>query len=244
MEKSRVSEILDEIGTLLELRGENPFKCRAYHNAARAIEGITGDLARMVQSGEIRNVKGIGEAIAEQIGELLSKGKSKYHEELKASLPPGLMKMLRISGVGPKKVKMLYEKLGITSIEELEAACKAGKLEKLEGFGKKTEENILTGIEALRKHSSKFLYSVAEKSALFVLHTHNDLVVRPCCYFQFLRNIVLSDDQRMVTSRREFIRNVSKYALSVVVNSRDLSVNDNRCLNNRPTKSLTDRLMT
>jgi DNA polymerase (family 10) len=84
---------------------------------------------------------------------------------LKASLPEGLMEMLRISGVGPKKVKLLYEKLKIKSVEELESACIAGKLEKVEGFGKKTEENILTGIAALRKHSSKFLYSVAEKDA-------------------------------------------------------------------------------
>ncbi len=166
MEKSKVSEILDEIGTLLELRGENPFKCRAYHNAARAIEGVTGDLNALVTSGEIRNVKGIGQAIAEKIAELLSTGKSKYYEELKGSLPEGLMKMLKISGVGPKKVKLLYEKLKLKSVDELEAACKAGKLEKLEGFGKKTEENILAGIEALRKHSTKFLYSVAEKAAI------------------------------------------------------------------------------
>ncbi len=168
MEKSKVSDILDEIGTLLELRGENPFKCRAYHNAARAIEGVTGDLNTLVMSGEIRNVKGIGEALAEKIAELLSTGKSTYHEELKASLPEGLMTMRKITGVGPKKVKVLFEKLKLKSVDELEAACKAGSLEKLEGFGKKTEENILVGIEALRKHSSKFLYSVAEKAAINV----------------------------------------------------------------------------
>ncbi len=170
MEKAKVSEILDEIGTLLELKGENPFKCRAYHNAARAIEGVTADLDSLVKSGEIRNIKGIGEAISEKITELVTKGKSKYYEELKASLPEGLMQMLKISGVGPKKVKLLYEKLKIKSVEELEEACKAGKLEKVEGFGKKTEENILIGIEALRKHSSKFLYSVAEKAALSVFN--------------------------------------------------------------------------
>ena len=165
MEKAKVSDILDQIGTLLELKGENPFKCRAYHNAARAIEGTTADLETLVRSGEIRSIKGIGETIAEKITELVTTEKSRYYEELKASLPEGLMAMLRISGVGPKKVKLLYEKLKIKSVEELEAACKAGKLEKLEGFGKKTEENILAGIGALRKHSSKFLYSVAEKSA-------------------------------------------------------------------------------
>jgi DNA polymerase (family 10) len=165
MEKIKVADILDQIGTLLELKGENPFKCRAYHNAARAIEGATADFDTLVRSGEIRSIKGIGEAIAEKITELVTTGKSEYYEELKASLPEGLMEMLRISGVGPKKVKLLYEKLKIKSVEELESACIAGKLEKVEGFGKKTEENILTGIAALRKHSSKFLYSVAEKDA-------------------------------------------------------------------------------
>ncbi len=165
MDKAKVSDILDQIGTLLELRGENPFKCRAYHNAARAIEGATADLDALVRTGEVRNIKGIGEAIAEKVGELVTTGASAYYEELRASLPEGLMAMLRISGVGPKKVKLLYQKLKIKSVEELEAACKAGKLEKVEGFGKKTEENILAGIEALRKNSSKFLYSTAEKDA-------------------------------------------------------------------------------
>jgi len=165
MDKAKVSDILDQIGTLLELRGENPFKCRAYHNAARAIEGTTTDLETLVNSGEVTNIKGIGQAIAEKVTELVKTGTSEYYEELKSSLPEGLMAMLRITGVGPKKVKLLYEKLKIKSVEELETACKAGKLEKIEGFGKKTEENILAGIEALRKHSSKFLYSVAEKDA-------------------------------------------------------------------------------
>jgi DNA polymerase (family X) len=165
MDKTKVAEILDEIGTLLELKGENPFKCRAYHNASRVIGGLTKDIQSLVESGEIRNIKGIGEALAEKITELVTTGKSKYYDELRRSLPEGLMKMLGIQGVGPKKVKLLYEKLKIKSVEELEKACKAGKLEHVEGFGKKTEENILAGIEALRKHSSKFLYSIAEQAA-------------------------------------------------------------------------------
>ena len=171
MDKAKVSEILDEIGTLLELNGENPFKCRAYHNAARAIEGLTTDLKQLVTEGRIREVKGVGEAISEKITELVTTGKLRYHDELRSSLPEGLLKMLKIQGVGPKKVKLLYEKLKIKSVEELEAACKAGKLEKVEGFGKKTEENILAGIEAMRKHSSKFLYSVAEKAATSIFTT-------------------------------------------------------------------------
>ncbi|MDE3057122.1 MAG: DNA polymerase/3'-5' exonuclease PolX [Bacteroidota bacterium] len=165
MDKNRVAEILDELGTLLELKGENPFKCRAYHNASRAISGLTVDIKTLAESGEIRNVKGIGEAIAEKITELVTTEKLKYYDELKSSLPEGLMKMLGIQGVGPKKVKLLYEKLKIKSIEDLEKACKAGKLATLEGFGKKTEENMLAGIEVLRKRSTKSLCSVAELAA-------------------------------------------------------------------------------
>ncbi len=165
MEKAKIVQILDEIGTLLELKGENPFKCRAYHNAARAIEGTTSDLESLVQSGQILEIKGIGQAIGEKVSELTLTGTSPYYEELKSSLPEGLLKMLSIQGVGPKKVKLLYEKLDIKSVEELEKACKAGKLAAVEGFGKKTEENILAGIQALRKHSSKFLFSIAEKAA-------------------------------------------------------------------------------
>jgi len=165
MDKTQISNTLDEIGTLLELKGENPFKCRAFHNAARAVSGITEDVKTLVETGEIRKVKGIGESIAKVISDLVLKGKSPDHEDLKKGFPPGIFDMMKIQGMGPKKVAFLYKKLKISSIDELEKAAKAGKLEKLEGFGKKTEENILLGIEQLRKHSSKFHINVAENAA-------------------------------------------------------------------------------
>lgn len=165
MDKTQISDILDEIGTLLELKGENPFKCRAFHNAARAVSGITEDVKTLVETGEIRKVKGIGESIAKVISDLVLKGKSPDHEDLKKGFPPGIFDMMKIQGMGPKKVAFLYKKLKISSIDDLEKAAKAGKLEKLEGFGKKTEENILLGIEQLRKHSSKFHINVAENAA-------------------------------------------------------------------------------
>ena len=165
MDKTQISDVLDEMGTLLELKGENPFKCRAFHNAARVLGGITEDLKTLVENGEIRKVKGIGESIAKVISDLVIKGKSPDHEDLKKGFPPGIFDMMKIQGMGPKKVAFLFKKMKIKSIDELEKACKAGKLEKLEGFGKKTEENILLGIEQLRKHSSKFLINVAEHAA-------------------------------------------------------------------------------
>lgn len=165
MDKTQVADILDEMGTLLELKGENPFKCRAFHNAARVMGGVTDDLATIVENGEIRKVKGIGESIAKVITDLVKTGKSPDHESLKKGFPPGIFDMMKIQGMGPKKVAFLYKKMKISSIDDLEKAAKAGKLEKLEGFGKKTEENILLGIEQVRKHSSKFHINIAENAA-------------------------------------------------------------------------------
>jgi DNA polymerase (family 10) len=165
MDKSKIAEILIEIGMLLELKGENPFKTRAYGNAARAIENLEEPLEKLAAEDRLTEIKGIGDAIGKKIKELVETGKLKYHEELKASLPPGLMEMLEIPGVGPKKIKVLYEKLGIESVEQLEGACKSGKVAELDGFGEKTAQNILEGIERKRTYASKFLLSDALHAA-------------------------------------------------------------------------------
>jgi DNA polymerase (family 10) len=165
MDKSKIAEILVEIGMLLELKGENPFKTRAYGNAARAIENLEEPLEKVIAEDRLTEVKGIGDAIGKKIKELAETGKLSYYEELKASLPPGLSEMLEIPGVGPRKIKTLYEKLGIESIEQLEAACKSGKVAELDGFGEKTARNISEGIERRRTYASKFLLSVAWQAA-------------------------------------------------------------------------------
>jgi DNA polymerase (family 10) len=165
MDKSKIAEILVEIGMLLELKGENPFKTRAYGNAARAIENLDEPLEKVIAEDRLTEVKGIGEAIGKKIKELIETGKLKYYEELKASLPPGLTEMLEIPGIGPRKIKTLYEKLGIESIEQLEAACKSGKVAELDGFGEKTANNICEGIERRRTYASKFLLSGAWQAA-------------------------------------------------------------------------------
>ena len=155
MDKEKVAEILVEIGTLLELKGENPFKTRAYANGARIIEGLNEPLAKIVAEKRLGEIKGIGEALEQKITELVETGKLKYYEELKASIPPGLIEMLEISGLGPKKIQAMNKQLGVDSIEKLEAACKARKVAKLEGFGEKTQANILEGIERKRAYASK-----------------------------------------------------------------------------------------
>jgi DNA polymerase (family 10) len=165
MDKDKVAEILVEIGTLLELKGENPFKTRAYVNAARTIESLNEPLAKIVAEKRLGEIKGIGEALEQKITELVETGKLKYYDELKASIPPGMIAMLEIPGVGPKKIQALHKKLKIDSVEKLEAACKSGKIAELDGFGEKTAANILEGIERRRTYASKHLLSDALKLA-------------------------------------------------------------------------------
>ena len=179
MDKDKVAEILVEIGTLLELKGENPFKTRAYSNGARTIEGLNEPLAKIVAEKRLGEIKGIGAALEQKITELVETGKSKYYDELKASIPPGLLEMLDISGLGPKKIQAMNKQLGIDSIEQLEAACKAGKVAELDGFGEKTQANILEGIALKRTYASKHLLSdawLAAEPLLENLRSHPDVI--------------------------------------------------------------------
>jgi DNA polymerase (family X) len=169
MDKKEVAEILEEMGTLLELQGANPFKSRAFHNASRAIEGVTQDLKTLADSDQLLEIKGIGKSIAGIVKDLVTTGKSKEYDELRKGFPPGVLEMLRIQGLGPKKVKVLFEKLKISTLEHLEQAARDGKLENLDGFGKKSQENILLGIEALKSRSDKSLYPDASDPAELML---------------------------------------------------------------------------
>ena len=130
MDKDQVAEILVSIGTLLELKGENPFKTRAYANAARAIEATSESLAKLIAENRLGDIKGVGEAIQKKVTELVTTGKLGYYEDLKASVPAGLLAMMEIPGVGPKKIKILYDELKIQSVEELEKACQDGRVAK------------------------------------------------------------------------------------------------------------------
>jgi DNA polymerase (family X) len=179
MDKDRVAEILNEIGTLLELKGENPFKTRAYANAARTLESLTEPLDKLVAENRLAEVKGIGEGIQKKITELVTAGKLAYYDELKASVPAGLVELLQIPGVGPKKVKAMNDRLGIETIEQLEAACRDGKVAELEGFGEKTQTKILEGIEFKRTHASRHLLSDALTVAEPILESlrgHSDVI--------------------------------------------------------------------
>ncbi|MGB9679794.1 MAG: DNA polymerase/3'-5' exonuclease PolX [Thermoanaerobacteraceae bacterium] len=166
MDKKEIANILNNIGLLLEIKGENPFKSRAYYNAARTIELLDEDIEILVKENRLKDVKGIGEAINKKITELVLTGKMKYYEDLKASIPEGLVEMLKIPGLGPKKIKTIYEKLDITTIRELEYACIENRLVDLPGFGEKTQKKILEGIQFVKEFSGQHLYAESYTEAL------------------------------------------------------------------------------
>jgi DNA polymerase (family X) len=151
MTKDDVAEALDEIGTLLELKGENAFRTNAYHNAARLIQNLPGDLQQLVAEKKLEEVRGIGEALALKITTLVTTGALPYLDDLRASIPAGMVAMLRLNGLGPKKVKALHDLLQIDSIEKLKAACESGEVAKQKGFGEKTQSKILEGIAHFEK---------------------------------------------------------------------------------------------
>jgi len=157
MQKKPVSDILENIAMLLEIKGENPFKSRAYYNAAKALSGIT-NLEELVKEKRLREIKGIGEALSQKIEEYSKTGTMAYYEELTRAVPESLLELMQIPNLGPKKIKVLYDELEITNIGELEYACKENRLIHLTGFGEKTQEKVLKGIEFFKRHKGEFLF--------------------------------------------------------------------------------------
>ena len=160
-----IIRILEEIALLLELKGESPFKSLAYTNAARKLETLEEDLDGLVRRGGLKSVRGIGDALNRKITELVATGRLEYYETLKASVPQGLLEMLRIPGLGPRKIRALHEKLSIGTLGELEYACMENRLLELPGFGARTQQKILTGIEHLKRYKERHLCSEALEAA-------------------------------------------------------------------------------
>lgn len=161
MNNKEIAHIFAEISDLLEIRGENPFKIRAYQKAARILENLPESLETLHQAGQLETIDGVGKGIAEKIAEALDTGQIQYHQELLQSVPEGLLSLLTVPGMGPKKAKLVYEHLGITTIAELKQAAEAGRLRPLPGMGQKTEEKILKGILNLEQSSGRFTLGVA-----------------------------------------------------------------------------------
>jgi DNA polymerase (family X) len=155
-----ISEIFEEIADMLEILDENPFKISAFRNSARIIQNLPSSIDEMLKSGDLKNIKGLGKASLEKISEFILTGQIMYHRELSRSIPSGLFDVLRIKGLGPKKVKRLWKELDISSLGELEYACKENRLILLNGFGEKTQKNVLENINFLKMNSGKHLSGV------------------------------------------------------------------------------------
>jgi DNA polymerase (family X) len=163
--KDQIAEVLGHIATMLELKSENIFKIRAYQNAARAMETFSGNIQQIVGEGKVADIDGVGKGIAEKITEYVLTGNLAYYNILKAEFPAGIFEMFDISGMGPKKIQVVWQKLGITSVAELEAACKDGRVAGLKGLGEKTAANILKAIEDRKKHAGRFRIGDIEADA-------------------------------------------------------------------------------
>ena len=166
MTKNEIADVLTRIGTLLELKGENPFKTRAYLSGARVIESLEqAELDKLVREESLKTVKGIGDALAQKIGELHATGRLEFFEKLQASIQPGLVEMLEVPGLGPKKIKALHDQLGVSTIAALAAACTDGRVSALAGFGEKSQEKILAGIRNREAYGKRHLWWEAEAVA-------------------------------------------------------------------------------
>lgn len=166
----KISTILSEIADILEMKDKNKFKVRAYQRAAREVSSYPDKLANIKSVDKLKEIPGIGESIAEKIKEIGETGTSEFYEQLKKSIPVNITELNQIEGIGPKTIKRLYEQLSITNIQELEAAAEEHKIRKLEGFGEKTEKNILKSIRSSKKNQGRFRLDIA--------YTHADQIVR------------------------------------------------------------------
>ncbi|MBA2432807.1 MAG: histidinol-phosphatase, partial [Chthoniobacterales bacterium] len=156
MEKAGIVETLEKIATLLELKDENPFKIRAYTNAARSIETWGGTAGDLGNDETLANIPGVGKAIASVVKELALTGSSAFYEQLRAEFPPDILELFTLPGLGAKKVKALHEQLRVSSITQLQEACEAGHVAKLAGFGKTTQEKLCKAIADRAKHAGSF----------------------------------------------------------------------------------------
>ncbi len=156
MTREILADTLEDIALLLELKGENPFKIRAYRSGADTVRQFPGDIVALAREGALSGIKGIGEALQQKLHELASTGALAFHENLKAEFPAGLFDLFKVQGLGPKKIKALYEALGVDSVPRLKEVCESGEVASLAGFGKKTAEKILEAIAFRESNADRF----------------------------------------------------------------------------------------
>jgi len=165
MDNKDIAAALEEMTTLMELNGENAFRIRSYVNAARQIELLQEPALDLSERGELESVRGVGAKMAQNIVTLIQDGTLPGVADLRASIPEGLLEMIEVPGLGAKRVRSIYEQLGISDVDALAKACEAGEIKKMSGFGKKTEQNILQGVYYLQQHRGRFLSRTARQEA-------------------------------------------------------------------------------
>jgi DNA polymerase (family 10) len=158
MNREKMAEVLEKIALLLELKGENPFKVRAYRQGAEIVLSMEEDVVELAKNDELKGVKGIGEALRDKLGEMAKTGGLEFYENLKKEFPETVFDLFAIQGLGPKKIKAMYDELGVDSLEKLKAACEEGKVAALSGFGEKTQKKILEGMAANEKFADRFRF--------------------------------------------------------------------------------------
>ncbi len=167
---NEVEKMFDEFADLLEIKGENQFRVRAYRNAARTVGGLSGDIDKMVARGErLSSFTGIGKDLENKIVQIVKAGRFELLEDLKKEMPEGLVQIMRVFGLGPRRIKTLHEKLGIKTPEELEAAARNGRIKELPGFGRKTEQSIIEGLGRIRSTEGRFKLQLADRAAGLLL---------------------------------------------------------------------------
>lgn len=212
MNKDDIISVLENISRLLELKGENPFKVRAYTNAARALETLSEPLEVLVEEGRLAAVDGLGKATSEKIATLVREGKLDYYETLREEFPPDILSLFELQGLGAKKIKVLWDSLQVHSLTSLERACESGSVAALPGFGEKTAANIIQAIAHRKKHSGEFLIgdvTALAEGVLADLQGHPDVTqARIAGSYRRKKEIVRDLDFIVATRRPE---EVSEY---------------------------------
>jgi DNA polymerase (family X) len=204
METARIAQIIDDMGTLLEIKGENPFRCRAYHTAALSLGRLPADLRDMIADGSLKEVPGIGETMYAKIVSLATTGQLAAYDELKRSMPQGLLALMRVPGLGPKKIKVLHDELKIHSLADLRAAAESGKIAKMKGFGEKTQANIVAGINFVEKSGERILQSTARRLVAPIveqLKSHRDVIRIEVCGSLRRRAETIGDLDVLISSK-------------------------------------------
>jgi DNA polymerase (family 10) len=207
MTREDAATIFERIATLLELKGENPFKTRAYRSGAEIVESFSGDIMKLAAENQLTGIKGLGEALRDKLHEMATTGRLEFYEKLKAEFPDTLFELFDIQGLGPKKVAALYGQLGVGSVADLKRVCEDGTAAALSGFGEKTVKKILESIAFHEQHASEFrldhVYPLAQ-TMLEALRDHPDASrVEVCGSFRRGKETVHDLDFLVATKKPE-----------------------------------------